>query len=96
MSGGGSLTITTTQLCIPPRSLCQRKSTNRKQLYPLNTTNRKFSYLKDVGMRFEYSGQRIIEKADVDKIADDRGKFMRFPEFNDCPESQIMISIEHW
>jgi hypothetical protein len=47
-------------------------------------------------MRFEYSGQRIIEKADVDKIADDRGKFIRFPEFNDCPENQIMFSIEHW
>ena len=81
---------------MPPPSLCQRKSMSRKLHLAFNATIRKFSYLKDVGMRFEYSGQRIIEKADVDKIADDRGKFIRFPEFNDCPESQIMISIEHW
>ena len=81
---------------MPPPSLCQRKSMNRKLQFAHNPTIRKFSYLKDVGMRFEYSGQRIIEKADVDKIADDRGKFIRFPEFNDCPENQIMFSIEHW
>jgi hypothetical protein len=47
-------------------------------------------------MRFQYQGNRIIEKADADKIADDRGRFLRFPEFSDCPEGQIMVSIEHW
>jgi len=47
-------------------------------------------------MRFQYSNNRILEKTDFDKIENDRHKFVWYPEFDECADGEIMISIEHW
>lgn len=38
---------------------------------------------------------RVLSRADQDKVDAERLRFVRFPEFDECPPGGMMISIEH-
>jgi hypothetical protein len=95
MNGAG-FWITITIHCFTIQHLVSQRGSTNRILPSQLIIFRKYEYSKGVGMRFQYSNNRILEKTDFDKIENDRHKFVWYPEFDECAEGEIMISIEHW
>ena len=53
-------------------------------------------WLQNVGLSYKFFNAKVLEKLDVENQNKDIGKFIRFEEFNQIKEGQVMISIEHW
>lgn len=49
-----------------------------------------------VGLSYKFFNANVLEKMDVENQNKDKLRFVRFEEFNQIKDGQVMISIEHW
>jgi hypothetical protein len=83
MNGAVFWITTITQICINLHLVSLLALSNRKEYLNI-IIFRKLTYSNGVGMRYQYSNNKILEKTDFDKIESDRHKFIYYPEFEDC------------
>jgi hypothetical protein len=49
-----------------------------------------------VGLSYKFFNSKVLEKVDVENQNKDKFKFIRYEEFNQIKDSEVIVSIEHW
>ena len=49
-----------------------------------------------MGLSYKFFNNKVLEKLDSENQQKDKMKFMRYEEFNQIQDGQVMVSIEHW
>jgi hypothetical protein len=57
---------------------------------------RKYKFSQGVGLSYKFFNNQVLERLDVENQARDRFSFIRFEEFSQVREGEVMVSIEHW
>ena len=56
----------------------------------------KYKYSQGVGLSYKFFNCKVLERMDVENQNKDKYKFLKYEEFNQLKDGQVMISIEHW
>ena len=62
----------------------------------LTTWFRKYRYSQQVGLSYKFFNSKVLERADVENQNKDKFKFIRYEEFNQIKDQEVIVSIEHW
>ncbi len=61
----------------------------------MKAPDNRYRYSQQVGLSYKFQNVGVLERLDVESQNSKRFEFVRFAEFNDVKDGQIMISIEH-